>query len=170
MEDTSWSDDSGQGLSPGPQDNEADQNAVTNSALHAGFRLSQEGEAIALFASDGSLLDSVTFGPQTNNVSQGRSPDGSTSITYLPVATPGASNPSSILSHPVAAGVCSSTGQLMLSWSAHVGQTYRIQTREDLGGGTWLNVIKVVAGSTTEMRAILLNGSSHAFYRVVMGE
>ena len=32
--------------------------------------------AIALFAPDGTLIDGVTFGPQTTDVSQGRFPDG----------------------------------------------------------------------------------------------
>ena len=56
------------------------------------FKLEKNGEAIGLFASDGALIDAVTFGPQTNNVSQGRSPDGFGPIYFLPTPTPRAAN------------------------------------------------------------------------------
>ncbi len=43
--------------------------------LHAAFKLSGSGEEIALFAKDGkTLLDSVTYGPQQEDVSTGRLP------------------------------------------------------------------------------------------------
>jgi hypothetical protein len=41
------------------------------------FKLSKAGETIAPFAPNGILVDSVNYGVQTNNVSQGRWPDGS---------------------------------------------------------------------------------------------
>ncbi|MBE7503458.1 MAG: lamin tail domain-containing protein [Verrucomicrobiales bacterium] len=56
-------------------DEEGSQNALGQD-LHANFRLALAGEAIGLFAPDGSLVDSVVFGPQTNDVSEGRFPDG----------------------------------------------------------------------------------------------
>src|SRR5690606_36598703 len=44
--------------------------------IHVNFRLSSDGETIVLTAPDGTLVDSVTFGPQPANLSQGRFPDG----------------------------------------------------------------------------------------------
>jgi hypothetical protein len=48
--------------------------------LHVGFSLSKKGEAIGLFAPDGTVIDGITFGQQISDVSQGRFPDGSSSI------------------------------------------------------------------------------------------
>lgn len=46
--------------------------------VHAGIKLSAGGEFIALTDSDGvTVLDSISFGPQTANISMGRSPNGS---------------------------------------------------------------------------------------------
>ena len=63
--------------------------------LHTNFKLSANGEQIGLFgdiAGGLTLIDSVTFGPQAQDVSFGRNPDGgSTWQTFLP-ATPGYSN------------------------------------------------------------------------------
>ena len=55
--------------------------------LHVNFKLAAEGESIALFAPDGSLVDSITFEQQTNNVSMGRYPDGG-ALPLLPMEMP----------------------------------------------------------------------------------
>ncbi|HKQ40077.1 MAG TPA: lamin tail domain-containing protein, partial [Verrucomicrobiae bacterium] len=72
-------------------DEETEQNGFTNQ-LHANFRLSQTGEEIGLYAPDGTPIDTVIFGDQTNNVSQGRYPDGGASIITLAPPTPGEPN------------------------------------------------------------------------------
>jgi len=51
-----------------------------NGPLHLNFRLQAEGGLIALFNRDLTLIDCVLYGSQTNNVSQGRSPDGSSRL------------------------------------------------------------------------------------------
>ncbi|HUT29501.1 MAG TPA: lamin tail domain-containing protein, partial [Sedimentisphaerales bacterium] len=62
--------------------------------LHADFKLSAaEGESIGLFGSDGStLIDSVTFGPQTTDLSYGRYPDGNDNFRFFAIPTPLADN------------------------------------------------------------------------------
>lgn len=68
-------------------------------ALHANFKLSgTTGETIAIFAADGiTLIDSVSFGAQTTDVSYGRSSDGAANWTLFNTSTPNASNnPTSI--------------------------------------------------------------------------
>ncbi|HXG49566.1 MAG TPA: lamin tail domain-containing protein, partial [Methylomirabilota bacterium] len=58
--------------------------------LHTGFALNGDGEGVYLFAAGGgSLLDSVTFGPQVSNLSLGRHGSGD---WMLGAPTPGASN------------------------------------------------------------------------------
>ncbi len=52
--------------------------AVTTPSIniHANFKLSENGEKIMLSSSSGLIIDSLTFGNQTANVSTGRCPDG----------------------------------------------------------------------------------------------
>jgi hypothetical protein len=73
-------------------DGDVDQSGTgTNGDLHANFKLDKAGEAIGLFAVVGTAVaqvDAVTFGPQTNNVSQGRYPDGSATIVLMTTPTP----------------------------------------------------------------------------------
>jgi hypothetical protein len=73
----------------------ADQDTSQNSFgpdLHVNFQLSKSGEAIALYDPNEFLIDSVTFGPQTNDLSQGRWPDGYPNIIAMANPTPGAPN------------------------------------------------------------------------------
>ncbi len=63
---------------------------------HAPFKLSKSGESVGIFDLDlrgNGALDLVSFGPQTTDVSEGRSPDGSDNWTVLPYPTPDAPNP-----------------------------------------------------------------------------
>jgi len=67
--------------------------------LHASFKLSSDGDNIRLFAADGrTLIDEVTFGPQAEDRSYGRLPDGSDKWQTLAVPTPGKSNSSAPIS------------------------------------------------------------------------
>jgi len=72
-------------------DGEPNQNTNASPDLHVNFQLSKTGEQIGLFAADGTQIDAVTFGAQTNDVSEGRCPDGG-AIRTLPSATPRATN------------------------------------------------------------------------------
>jgi hypothetical protein len=61
--------------------------------LHADFSLSASGEEVALFDTDGvTLIDHLTFGRQTLNVSYGRYPDGGDDLVVMVVPTPRTSN------------------------------------------------------------------------------
>ncbi|UCG58137.1 MAG: lamin tail domain-containing protein [Phycisphaerales bacterium] len=72
-------------------------NDVTDPGLHAAFELSDTGDEIGLFDTDGvTVLDSVTFGEQTPDVSYGRDPDAIAKLVTLS-PTPGASNNGSYL-------------------------------------------------------------------------
>ncbi|MEY2410059.1 MAG: hypothetical protein QOF48_2729 [Verrucomicrobiota bacterium] len=94
---TDWSIPSGTTIPPGGYllvwaDNEPGQNAPGAADLHAGFSLAKGGEAVGLFSPDGTLVDGVAFGPQTGDVSQGRFPDGGTSVYAMSNTTPRAAN------------------------------------------------------------------------------
>lgn len=63
--------------------------------LHADFKLSGSGEAIGLFgrlAAGNQLIDSYTFGAQTDDVSEGRTTDGGPQWGFFTDPTPGAGN------------------------------------------------------------------------------
>ncbi|TWU35695.1 Inner spore coat protein H [Novipirellula aureliae] len=65
---------------------------------HAAFKLSASGESVLLYNVDGAtLVDSITFGEQTTDVSYGRFPDGSSTLTVLSAATPGAANTNDVI-------------------------------------------------------------------------
>ncbi|HXG48732.1 MAG TPA: putative Ig domain-containing protein, partial [Methylomirabilota bacterium] len=93
---TKWKIPDGTVIPPGGHllvwaDEETEQNGF-NADLHANFKLSLGGEQLGLFAPDGALVDAVTFGPQTNNISQGRFPDGGVAVEFMTNATPRAAN------------------------------------------------------------------------------
>ena len=72
-------------------DNEPGQNSsggVPRPDLHVNFQLASGGEAIGLFAADGTQIDAITFGQQTTNVSEGRFPNGGQNIYTMTNPTP----------------------------------------------------------------------------------
>jgi hypothetical protein len=57
------------------------------------FGLGKNGDSITLRREDTTVIDSITFGPQLSGVSEGRLPDGTTTITSFPKrSTPGGPN------------------------------------------------------------------------------
>ncbi len=73
-------------------DGEPEQNSLSQPDLHVGFSLSKEGETLGLYAPDGHVIDTVTFGEQVENRSEGRCPSGSQTILKLLDSTPGDAN------------------------------------------------------------------------------
>ncbi|HOY08263.1 MAG TPA: CotH kinase family protein, partial [Saprospiraceae bacterium] len=68
-------------------------NAVTTmTALHAGFRLSGDGEYLGLYSPQGNLIDEVMYCTQANDVSYGRSATTPANWLYFGEPTPGAAN------------------------------------------------------------------------------
>lgn len=78
--------------------------------LHAGFKLNDEGEAVGLYDTTGTLVDSIAFGPQNPDQSYGRFPDGIGTWQVFGDPTPGQPNEqdhadvviSEIMYHPYA--------------------------------------------------------------------
>jgi len=79
-------------------DNETGQNTTNRADLHANFALSKGGEAIGIFAADGTQIDAVIFGGQTSDVTEGRFPDGASSV--FPFATPSPRAPNALPNSP----------------------------------------------------------------------
>lgn len=68
-------------------------NAVSAGADHVAFDISATGASLGLFTPSGVAIDSVTFGPQQPDISQGRFPNGaSTVVSFSSTASPAESN------------------------------------------------------------------------------
>ena len=67
-----------------------------NRANHLDFKLRPEQGAIGLFAPDLTPIDVVLYGPQTTDISEGRSPNGADAFAFFTQPTPGAGNPGSV--------------------------------------------------------------------------
>jgi hypothetical protein len=91
-------------------DNEPEQNGQ-GAHLHVNFALSLSGEALGLFAPNGFPIHTLTFGPQTNDISEGFWPDGGGNRYFMPTPTPGAPNqiPNQPNSPPVLASIGTKT-------------------------------------------------------------
>lgn len=73
-------------------DKEPNQNSPSSPDLHINFHLGKTGDFIGLYAPNGTNVDSVTFGPQYSDISQGRWPDGDSAIYFMTNPTPRAAN------------------------------------------------------------------------------
>jgi len=149
-------------------DEETGQNSTNSPDLHAGFKLGQDGEAIGLFAPDGSLVDSVTFGPQTNNVSHGRWPDGAPGLYFMPIPTPRAGNviPGNPAAIQIVGAALAPNGNLVITWSAEAGKTYRVQFKNDLAAPMWADLTDVTATGPLASSIQAPNASPRGFYRI----
>jgi hypothetical protein len=74
-------------------DNEPNQNSANRPDLHVNFQLGKAADTITLYAADRStIIDSVSFVNQIDDISEGRFPDGSLSIFELDYPTPRSAN------------------------------------------------------------------------------
>jgi hypothetical protein len=143
----------------------ADGDHSTNGQVHVGFKLSASGDAIGLFAPDGSTVDTVTFGVQTADISEGRTPDGGSTIGALAVATPGAPNGGTNPNALQFTAVSVAQGTVTLTWNGVAGSTYAVQYKNSLTGTTWTPLRTVTATGSAASTTDTVNGA-HRFYRV----
>jgi hypothetical protein len=94
---------------------------------HVNFNLAVEIGGIGLFAADLSLIDRVVYGPQTTGISQGRTPNGASTLGFFGTPTPGAGNPS-----PMSVYVTNITFNLM-----PYTQTWRYNQSNNLDAVNW---------------------------------
>ena len=102
-------------------DEETGQNAPGGD-LHVDFKLSRNGESIALFAPDGSLVDAVTFSTQLVDRSEGRWPDGAPQIHVMAPPTPAGANRVLVITALNGQG----QQQITITWDSLPGVVYRV--------------------------------------------
>ena len=74
-------------------DNQTNQNILSRSNLHVNFQLGSSSGTIALYAPDGlTQVDSIVYGPQVADVSEGRYSDGASARYFMTKSTPSGIN------------------------------------------------------------------------------
>jgi hypothetical protein len=104
-------------------------------ALHASFSLGRYGEMITLYAPDGTQIDQAIYGPQDENVSEGRWPDGHGAahrMAYWP--TPGASNVVFMVQEMAALA----NDSFQLSAPTRSGSVFRLEYNGIVASNDWL--------------------------------
>ncbi len=96
--------------------------------LHTPFRLSADGEVIALISSQKVLLDSVSFGIQKTDVSFGRTSDGGSSWGYFEQPTPDSSNTTQSFS-----GITYNRPRFS-QWGGMYSSSLSVELLNDMGG------------------------------------
>jgi hypothetical protein len=152
-------------------DDQVAQNAVdTNGNLHAKFQLNAGGEAIGLYSASLVPQHLITFGAQTENISQGLYPDGDTNAVYsMPNWTPRRANqigapPGPVIGDP---GL-SPDGNISFNIPAIPGRAYRIEFKNDLGAPGWSPLSTNRATDMTISVSIAPADGPQRFYRAVL--
>jgi hypothetical protein len=147
-------------------DGETAQNSTAIADLHVSFNLRSAGEAIGLFAADGTQIDVVTFGTQSANVSMGRSPDGSSQIVLQSQPSPRTAN-LVLPPAPAVTEIAVSDLQVILTFTTEPGLRYRVQFKDDLSVAEWGDLPgDVTATGSSATKTDNYNGSRR-FYRVL---
>ncbi len=145
-------------------DKKSASNAPTDPDLHVNFKLSASGESIVLSSPDGTIVDAVTFGAQSTDVSEGRVPDGGVVAGALPSPSPGNANP---IPPPSFLGIGTEAGAARVSWTTFPGVRYQLEATPDLEFPAWLPV-----GDTTDAHGPAvtvrddIGDAASRFYRV----
>ncbi|MCB1126971.1 MAG: CotH kinase family protein, partial [Verrucomicrobiae bacterium] len=146
----------------------------TQGAAHTNFQLSRNGETLLLVDRDGTtILDSVTFGAQLEDVSYGRFPDAGDTWGFHRPATPGSANGEPV--DPGANGVrilgftLDGAGKIALEWLGCTGCPYEVQWAGDLTGA-WTGIKSVTAaGAVVRVEFAMPAEAPRAFFRVAGG-
>lgn len=149
-------------------DEETGQN-LAPSDLHVNFKLRQAGEVLALYDSAGLVVDWVQFGPQIEDVTEGRWPDGASAPFHrMPLPTPRAANLSPEAAPPprITDFEASTAGVATLTWTAELGSLFRVEMTDRLDPANWTLAGEVMAWGPTAGVTIRA-GSGAKFIRLV---
>jgi hypothetical protein len=153
----------------------ADGNTAANTNhvdLHVPFKLSKSGEAIGLFTPDGRVVDAVVFGSQTQNISEGRFPDGAGLRLFMPVSSPRQPNVLPVASHPpVVRWMEVESGQnCVLNFQSEPGHTYRIEFKNDISEPNWRPLGTNLFATDVSLTVGDTPGVPQRYYRIVLVE
>lgn len=149
-------------------DDKTTANSTNDPTLHVPFKLSKDGEALGLFAPDGTLIDFVAFSSQTANVSQGRYPDAGTLRLFMPTPSPAAANLlPAVTQLPQIANFTKTTPEsFQLSFRTDLGHTYRVEYKLDLLNPIWLPLGNDHFATATNLLITDTPNAAQRFYRI----
>ncbi|MBM3847922.1 MAG: lamin tail domain-containing protein [Verrucomicrobia bacterium] len=139
--------------------------------VHAAFRLSGSGEALGLFAPNGVRVDTVVFGRQTDDVSEGRFGDGAAApFLRFSTPTPGFPNQRDPLTPGIRIleAIPSEDGSLTLRWTTQPAWRYQVTYKNELSEAVWRPLGGVVQsmGPVAEARDAEALSGDRKFYRI----
>ena len=148
----------------------ADDETIQNTGsgqLHVPFKLSASGDSITLRAPDTSVIDTVTFGQQVKNITQGRVPDGGATIDFLAASSLGGTNGAAV-QPPNPSIAAMGGGVFQFTVTATPGFSYQVQYKDDLTAASWTNLgTPVVATGVTVTVSDTPSPQTQRFYRAV---
>jgi len=143
---------------------------IRQGPLHTDFHLDAvNGGELALYDSNtATLIDSVRFGPQQTDVSQGRFPDGAATSYTLDYPTPGAPNVYTILPAPPfgLAATAVSSSRINLAWIDNSSNEQGFQLERKTGAGGLWSQITTTTVNVSAYPDIGLQPRTTYFYRV----
>ena len=146
-------------------DAEPEQN-IMNDSLHLNFRLNREGEQLALFTADGRLTDSIQFGRQEADESEGRT-IASQQPTRQSTPSPGQANTDqTIPTQPfrITHIEILAPDTIRLEWDAPTNTPVKLQSKQTFDSESpWIDLSSPLQGTTIEIGI----ESSQTFYRIV---
>lgn len=150
-------------------DNERNQNSTNRIDLHVSFALSRDGETISLFAPDGTLIDAISFGTQTNDISQGRYPDATQNFYFMTTPTPRSANTIGLPEAPAFSGYDRNGDQLTLTWDTISGRRYRVEMTDNLAAPDWQPATPdlTASGPSLSIAITISNPPTQRFFRIV---
>jgi len=128
-------------------------NKPSEGVLHVGFKLSVAGEQIGLFKPDQTLVNSVTFGVQTNDVAYGRLTDNSATWGFLSDPSPGYSN------NP--AYVILSTDSITISSAAGSSATFSVTSNTSWTATSNQGWLSVAPGNGSNNQSITVTATAN---------
>ncbi|MDB6039074.1 MAG: hypothetical protein JWM99_2915, partial [Verrucomicrobiales bacterium] len=139
--------------------------STSGSALHVNFKLSKSGSFLGLYQGNGGLIDTVNFGGQQTDISEGRFPDGAPNLYSMLVPTPGSGNVF-VDNRPAFESISIQSGRFSLTWQTSSGQSYQIETTTDLGAGPWVPIGDPQMGTGGSLAFSDDLGESFRFFRI----
>jgi hypothetical protein len=138
--------------------------------LHVPFKLDKSGEAIGLFAPDGTAIDAIVFGPQTANISEGRYPNGGELRLFMPTPSPRLSNvlPPATNTPTITACTFQTDHSFKLTFQTSPGHIYRVEYKNELADPIWLPIGSDFFATSDAATISDDSAAGQRFYRVFM--
>jgi len=134
---------------------------MIGSDLYVNFGLSKSGDALWLFTPDGTVVDSVAFGPQLTDVGEGRWPDGGPDIYQMPIWTPGSSNRLFVINELGMSG-----GTTLLGWTARSSKEYEVWWTDSMTNMVWNSLGRITSGGNTVWTNVTIGTATQGFFKI----